>query len=54
MRFVFAFLMIISNYYLVAQTSKSENGNLETIFLNPPNSAKPGVLWMWMGSNINK
>jgi hypothetical protein len=23
-------------------------------FLNPPESAKPGVLWMWMGSNISK
>ncbi|MEP6746594.1 MAG: glycosyl hydrolase [Bacteroidota bacterium] len=28
--------------------------NPETIFKNPPESAKPGVLWMWMGSNINK
>ncbi len=24
------------------------------IFLHPPESAKPGVLWMWMGSNISK
>ena len=24
------------------------------IFRNPPESAKPGVLWMWMGSNITK
>lgn len=23
-------------------------------FLNPPESAKPGVLWMWMGSNTSK
>jgi hypothetical protein len=23
-------------------------------FKNPPESAKPGVLWMWMGSNISK
>ncbi|SEA93042.1 alpha-L-rhamnosidase [Flavobacterium gillisiae] len=23
-------------------------------FLNPPESAKPGVLWMWMGSNLSK
>jgi len=23
-------------------------------FLNPPESAKPGVLWMWMGCNISK
>ena len=23
-------------------------------FLNPPESAKPGVMWMWMGSNLSK
>ena len=23
-------------------------------FLHPPESAKPGVLWMWMGSNLSK
>lgn len=23
-------------------------------FINPPESAKPGVLWMWMGSNLSK
>lgn len=26
----------------------------EYLFLNPPESAKPGVLWMWMGSNLSK
>jgi hypothetical protein len=25
-----------------------------TVFANPPESAKPGVLWMWMGSNLSK
>lgn len=24
------------------------------VFANPPESAKPGVLWMWMGSNLSK
>lgn len=28
--------------------------NPKTVFLHPPASAKPGVLWMWMGSNISK
>jgi alpha-L-rhamnosidase len=28
--------------------------DLERIFAQPPESAKPGVLWMWMGSNISK
>ena len=24
------------------------------IFSNPPEAARPGVLWMWMGSNLSK
>src|ERR1700761_5121625 len=28
--------------------------SLEQLFLNPPESAKPGVLWMWMGANVSK
>jgi len=28
--------------------------DLEKKFLNPPDSAKPRVLWMWMGSNVSK
>lgn len=28
--------------------------NPEKLFLDPPKSAYPGVLWMWMGSNISK
>jgi len=27
---------------------------LETIFRQPPESAKPGVLWMWMGCNLSR
>ncbi len=30
----------------VAQTDPEKD------FLNPPESAKPGVMWMWMGSNL--
>jgi len=26
----------------------------EQLFLHPPESAKPGVLWMWMGANVSK
>ncbi|MGZ3874137.1 MAG: glycosyl hydrolase, partial [Mucilaginibacter sp.] len=26
----------------------------EQLFLHPPGSAKPGVLWMWMGANVSK
>lgn len=26
----------------------------EAVFRNPPEQAKPGVLWMWMGANLSK
>jgi hypothetical protein len=29
-------------------------GDLAKAFLSPPNSTRPYVLWMWMGSNITK
>ena len=32
----------------VAQTDPEKD------FLNPPESAKPGVMWMWMGSNLSE
>jgi len=25
-----------------------------SVFLHPPVAAKPGVFWMWMGSNLSK
>lgn len=31
-----------------------EDDNPETAFLHPPASARPRVLWMWMGSNITR
>src|ERR1700692_3137257 len=30
------------------------SGELEADFISPPNSARPYVLWMWMGCNISK
>ncbi len=35
-------------------TVKQNNIDPAFIFKNPPEAAKPGVLWMWMGSNISK
>ena len=32
----------------------SPSSDLESTFLSPPNSARPYVLWMWMGCNISK
>ncbi len=28
--------------------------DLERVFAHPPDSARPGVLWMWMGCNLSK
>jgi hypothetical protein len=28
--------------------------DLERIFTQPPDAARPGALWMWMGSNLSK
>src|ERR1700680_3330521 len=32
----------------------STDGDPAVYFKEPPASAKPGVLWMWMGSNLSK
>ena len=29
------------------------SGDAEKVFLHPPESSKPGVLWMWMGNNLS-
>jgi len=51
-----AFLLMVNNF-CNAQVFTSET-RIDTdpvkVFLNPPADAKPGVLWMWMGTNINK
>lgn len=50
--------------FLIA-TADAQGGNAKTkrtrlaadpadVFRNPPEAAKPGVLWMWMGSNLSK
>ena len=35
-----------------AFTTAARAGDPETVFLNPPDSAKPLVYWFWMGRNI--
>lgn len=54
---IFIGLLLILNNSLVAQHSeinKKAFTDPVTVFTHPPESAKPGVLWMWMGTNINK
>ena len=54
-------LFSVQIFMVVHSFSQTKKGNtknlqndLETHFTNPPENAKPGVLWMWMGSNISK
>ena len=58
-RFLCGIAILLFNNFQGAtaqQITNPENAvnDPETIFKHPPESAKPGVLWMWMGSNINK
>lgn len=40
---------------LAAQPARQQPPSTpEAVFRNPPESAKPGVLWMWMGANLSK
>lgn len=38
---------------LLFSVGLAQAGDLEQIFSHPPDSAKPGVLWMWMGCNLS-
>jgi len=51
-RLMFLIIFIFSALYL--EGFKNGQNNPELIFRNPPENARPGVLWMWMGSNITK
>lgn len=55
--------LAISLLTLIAFTSKAKSAIINSatdpddpaeVFKNPPESAKPGVLWMWMGANLSK
>ena len=39
---------------LMATLLPIQADSLEDIFKSPPAAAKPGVMWMWMGSNLSK
>lgn len=50
-------VLIVAGHSILFAQQKNTNAlatDAETIFLHPPESAKPGVLWMWMGCNISK
>ena len=53
-RLVFLFCFLQTAAQKVSQhKSAPVEMDPEKIFLSPPESAKPGVLWMWMGANIS-
>jgi hypothetical protein len=47
-------VMILMTLALFATTAVLAADDLEARFLNPPEAAKPGVLWQWMGSGISR
>jgi hypothetical protein len=52
---VFCILTLNSFAQAVNEPSEKDRyADPQTLFSHPPESAKPGVLWMWMGTNINK
>ena len=51
-RKIFLFTLIIG--LSQASNCQQKAADPATVFLHPPEAAKPGVLWMWMGSNISK
>ena len=51
-------LLVFFVFCTVAQYTSAGNNTVNAdpvqIFQNPPQSAKPGALWMWMGANLSK
>ncbi len=52
MAIVSAFLILLAAHFSGCQT-KPEAGNLEKNFVNPPESARPGVYWYFLDGNLN-
>lgn len=56
---LFLSIIIFSASFATAQNKikilhKPAANDPEQLFSNPPEAAKPGVLWMWMGANVSK
>ncbi len=52
------FLTLLLTFFVVSPYAqikkKTDLSDPAQVFLHPPETAKPGVLWMWMGSNLSK
>jgi hypothetical protein len=61
-RYIHTALSFLLGIYITGATAQVHEpqivaGNINDpsyVFNNPPEAAKPGVLWMWMGSNVSK
>jgi len=55
-----AILTLLTTFFTMAVFAQDKlaatthTSDPEELFHHPPESAKPGVLWMWMGSNVTK
>lgn len=47
-------LLLVLVLVVCTNINSQKASDPEAIFKNPPPSAKPGVLWMWMGANLTK
>lgn len=47
-------LALVAMTGAIALPGAARGDDLESRFLTPPDSARPGVLWMWMGCNLSK
>jgi len=47
-------LVMIFSFTQCEKAEKNDGKNLESGFLNPPESAKPRVWWHWMNGNVTK
>lgn len=47
-------IIAIVSLLIAGAAIAAQPDDLERAFTNPPESAKPGVLWMWMGCNLSK
>jgi hypothetical protein len=54
MKSVFAFCFNVAFAISLFASSESSFVDPEEVFRNPPQSAKTGVWWHWMGSNVSK
>ena len=49
-----ALARVVASLAILASAGTTHADELEQIFAQPPDAAKPRVLWMWMGSNISR